>query len=64
MLLSNVTLFDICGFSGVMQARSSLQDVLNCLSFFTVIMTIGHRRLKVKVIGQGQNVTSSEGDSN
>ena len=38
MLLSNITLFDISGFSGgVMQARSSLQDVLNCLSFLQLL---------------------------
>ena len=36
VLLSNITLFDICGFSGVMQGRSSLQDVLNW-RFFTII---------------------------
>jgi len=40
VLLSHITLFDICGYSGVMQARSSLQDVLNCLSFFTIIFYI------------------------
>jgi len=42
VLLSNITLFDICGFSGVMQWRSSLQDVLNGFSFFTIITSKYH----------------------
>ena len=37
VLTSNITLFGICGFSGEMQAGSSLQDVLNSFSFYNYI---------------------------
>ena len=40
VLTSNISLVDIYGFSGVMQARSSLQDVLNCLSFLTIVFAV------------------------
>ena len=34
VLLSNITFFDFCSFSCVMQPLSSLQTVLNCEVFF------------------------------